>query len=157
MLIPSRLQKILSFFLKKILEVRYQSKIGSSTQLHFTVKIINPNRTVIGNNVFIGKGCYIDSSDQVSIGDNTLIAPMVFICSRSHQYDRREDLIREQGYKYAPVTIGNDCWIGYGAKIMPGVTIKEGAVVAAGSVVTKTVQPYEVVGGVPAKTIGMRN
>ena len=65
-------------------------------------------------------------------------------------------------FKYAdeenkrPVNIGNDVWIGYGAKLLEGVTIGDGAIVAAGAVVTKDVSPYTIVGGVPAKIIRKR-
>ena len=64
--------------------------------------------------------------------------------------------INMQGHNEKDIIIGNDVWIGYGAQIMSGVTVGDGAVIAAGSIVTKDVLPYTVVGGVPAKKIKER-
>jgi len=73
-----------------------------------------------------------------------------------HAYRDRAIPIREQGILTKPVTIGDDVWIGTNAVITPGVHIGHGAVVGANAVVTKDVEPYAIVGGVPAQVIGFR-
>ena len=65
--------------------------------------------------------------------------------------------MNQQGAYEKQITIEDDVWIGYGAKILAGVTVGKGAVIGAGAVVTKNVAPYAVVGGIPAKEIKMRN
>lgn len=79
----------------------------------------------------------------------------MFITSDNHGI-RRDRLIREQPGDEHDVVIGNDVWIGAYGIVLPGVTIGDGAVIAAGSVVTKDVAPYTIVAGVPAKQIGQR-
>lgn len=157
MLIPSRIQDLLSYLSRYILVKRFKASIGNAVRIHFSVKVISPKNLRLGKNSFIGQGCYFDASDYITIGENTLIAPNVFIATRNHQFDDRIRPIKKQGYVYRPVIIGNDCWVGFGAKIMPGVVLGDGCVVAAGSVVTKSIAEYSIVAGVPAKIIGERN
>ena len=82
-------------------------------------------------------------------------APFVYIVDSDHNIDKGQ-LINQQPNNTAAVKIGNDVWIGTGAKILKGVTIKDGAVIAAGSLVKSDVNSYEVHGGVPAKKISER-
>jgi acetyltransferase-like isoleucine patch superfamily enzyme len=92
----------------------------------------------------------------VEIGDNTRIAEKVSIHAMNHNYINRNQLIINQGRRAMGIKIGNDVWIGAGAKILDGVEIGDGCVVAAGSVVTKSIESYLVVAGVPAKIINKR-
>ena len=82
-----------------------------------------------------------------------MIAPHCFITDGTHKFDSKNILIKDQGNIYADVILENDVWIGTGVKILPGVTIGKGSVIAAGAVVTKDVPPYTLWGGVPAKKI----
>lgn len=120
----------------------------------------------IGNNCFIGIGTRIWSGINISIGNNVLIAHNVNIHdNNSHPInylERREHYhhIFTTGHPLdistlndAPVIINNDVWIGFNASIMKGVTVGEGAIIAAGSVVTKNVLPFTVVAGNPAVEI----
>lgn len=102
----------------------------------------------------LGQNCLIYGG--VSIGDNVLMGPDVKIITRNHGVPAAGLLIREQESIYSPVSIGNDVWIGANVVILPGVTVGDGAVIAAGAVVTKNVMPATIVGGVPAKLIGVR-
>ncbi|MEO8285472.1 MAG: acyltransferase [Chloroflexota bacterium] len=106
----------------------------------------------IGRRTIINQQCCLDGRGGLAIGDYVSISPGVWILTDSH--DMNDPLFREV---LAPVTIGNHAWIGSRAMILPGVTIGEGAVVAAGAVVTSNVEPYTVVGGVPARPIGTRS
>lgn len=116
-----------------------------------------PLNIKIGYNVFINRGAYITARAPITIGDNALIGPYVVINSGSHHYADPNKLIRNQGHSMAPVIIEADVWIGAHATLLPGVTIKKGAVVAAGAVVTRSVESYTVVAGVPARLLKKRN
>lgn len=109
----------------------------------------------IGMNTTIGYHTYIFASKGVSIGDNCLVAPFVYIVDSDHAIER-DKLINQQPNISAEVKIGNDVWIGTGAKILKGVSIGDGAVIAAGALVKDDVQPYDIVGGIPAKKISER-
>ncbi len=104
------------------------------------------DRSGIGINASIG--------EQTHIGSDVMMGPDCVIYTRNHRFDRLDIPMREQGYgPVEPVVIGDDCWIGGRVTILPGVHIGNGAVIAAGAVVTKDVPPFAVVGGVPAKII----
>ena len=105
--------------------------------------------THIGRNTFVNGGCHFQDQGGIYIGDGCLIGHNVVIATLNHELDpaRRANLVP------APVRLGNDVWVGSNATILPGVTIGDGSVVAAGAVVTKDVPPMTVVGGVPAKVI----
>ena len=103
----------------------------------------------IGKNVFINSGCHFQDQGGIEIGDGTLIGHNVVLATINH--DLSPSMKRKN--HYAPIKIGNNVWIGSNATILQGVTIGEWAVIAAGAVVTKDVEPYTVVGGVPAKFI----
>jgi acetyltransferase-like isoleucine patch superfamily enzyme len=105
--------------------------------------------------VFVGTGTEFDVAGSVVVGPHTLLAPGVFITDHAHRH-RRGQRHDEQGTESAPVVIGADVWVGARAIVLPGVTIGEGAVVGAGAVVTKDVDPYAIVAGVPARRIGER-
>jgi len=109
----------------------------------------------IGKNTTVGYHTYLFASEKITIGDDCLIAPFVYIVDSDHNI-AKDTLINQQPNSTAPVTIGDDVWIGTGAKILKGVTIGNGAVIAAGALVKDDVAAYEIVGGVPAKTISSR-
>lgn len=110
-----------------------------------------------GKNFFANHNCFFTADGgSLTIGDNCLIGPDVFISSRTHNFQIKDQPINTQGYTGKSTTIGNDVWIGVKAIILPGITIGDGAVIAGGAVVTKDVEPYKIVAGVPAKVIGQR-
>ena len=112
-------------------------------------------RTEIGNNSGIGVNAFFYG--KVIIGDNVMMAPDCIIYVRNHESSRLDIPMCEQGStEERPVTIGNDVWIGGRVIILPGVTIGDGAIVGAGSVVTKNVSPYDIVAGNPARVIKNR-
>lgn len=105
--------------------------------------------TTLGKNVFINHACSFLDIGGIAIEDNVLIGPRVNITSENHPLDPsdRKALIPN------PVHIKRNAWIGAGATILPGVTVGENAVVAAGAVVSRDVPPNTVVAGIPAKII----
>lgn len=110
----------------------------------------------IGNNSSIGPYSYIGCSGFIEIGDNVMMSPRVSIYAENHLFEHPELTIKEQGVKREFVKIEDDCWIAANTIILAGVTVGRGSVIAAGSVVTKDVPPYSIVGGVPAKVIKSR-
>ncbi len=109
----------------------------------------------IGNNSSIEPDCQI--ANDTIIGDDVMIAPEVIIFSKGHNTKQTDIAMRLQGdTAQRPVTIGNDVWIGQRSIILPGVFIADGAIVGAGSVVTKNVAEKTVVAGNPAKFIKTR-
>ena len=103
----------------------------------------------IGKNVFINSGCKFQDQGGITIGDGSLIGHNVVMATVNHGLSRET---RHYNY-FSPITIGENVWIGANATILPGVTIGDYAVVAAGAVVTKDVEAGVVVGGVPARFI----
>ncbi len=97
-----------------------------------------------------------DIGGEIIIEKNVIIGPNVVIRASNHRFSRLDIPIKEQGHNSGRILIREDVWIGANAVILPDVTIGKGAVVAAGAVVTKNVNDYEIVGGVPAKSIGFR-
>lgn len=116
----------------------------------------NPQASVtIGENTTIGYHTFIFASEQITIGKNCLIAPFVYLVDSDHEISRNE-LINQQANKTAPIIIGNDVWLGSNVTVLKGVRIGDGAVVGANALVNSDVEPYTIVGGVPARVIGKR-
>ena len=100
--------------------------------------------------------CIFDATERITIGADTLLADHVAIRDADHGFDGPGVTIREQPLLVAPVTVGRDVWVGHGATILRGVTIGDGAIVGAGAVVTRDVPPNTIVGGIPARILGVR-
>lgn len=158
-------------YIKKLRDIYFTQiklrhfKIGKGFHAGTRVRIWAKDILVIGRNFYIGRDSCIET--DCVIGDNVIIANKVGIVGRyDHHYQevgvpiRLASQIRDINYswkgKNLPTKIGNDVWIGFGAIILSGVTIGDGAIVAAGSVVTKDVAPYSIYGGNPAKKIAER-
>lgn len=106
---------------------------------------------------FSGLGLRCSVSGPLSLGDNVMMGPDVLIFTQNHNFENTDvPMIRQGNTEKRKVAVGNDVWIAARAIILPGVTIGEGAIVAAGAVVTKDVPPYAIVGGNPAKVIKYR-
>lgn len=128
-------------------------KVGKNVNIERGAKL--QREIDIGDNS--GLGVNSDINGRVIIGKNVLMAPDVVIYTKNHAYREKKRTIMAQGYAPSePVIIGDDVWICRRVMIMPGVTVGNGAVIAAGAVVAKDVPPYAVVGGNPAKIIKYR-
>lgn len=117
---------------------------------HFTSKITNPQniRIGVGTAPGLSHGCYIQGIGKIDIGDYTVIAPNVGIISANH------DPGNITKHTNSKVSIGRYCWIGMNAVILPGVTLGDHTVVAAGAVVSKSFpEGFCILGGVPARVI----
>lgn len=110
----------------------------------------------IGNNSGIGK--YSELYGDITIGENVMMGTNCIIYTRNHSFERIDIPMKEQGFQEVkPVIIENDVWIGGRVTILPGVYVGKGAILGAGSVITKDVPKYAIVGGNPAKIIKYRN
>lgn len=141
--------------------------IGSGTHIRGALLVFRYGGKIsIGNNSYIGDGSKIWSGESITIEDNVLISHNVnIIDTNSHEMysneraERYKDLIKNGhwGNKGSivtgPIVIKRNAWISFGASVLKGVTIGEGAIVAAGSIVTKDVPDYAIVGGNPAQII----
>jgi len=113
-----------------------------------------------GKNITIGKHCHINENvfiQGATIGNFVMIAPNVAILNGTHRFDRIDiPMIMQGEEKELNPIIEDDVWIGRNAIIMPNVRIKQGSIIGAGAVVTKDVEPFSIMGGVPAKLIKKR-
>lgn len=132
--------------------MRKLGSLGQGSRLDPGVRISFPQNVFIGNDVSMGSGVNLGASSQgfITIGDRCAIASGTRIVTATHDPDVLP--VSRVGINKS-VTIGEDIWIGTGAIILPGITIYDGAIVAAGSVVTKDVPADCMVGGVPSRLI----
>lgn len=145
------ISKLPSWRIRKVWYKLIGLSIGINSNLDLNIYILAPRAITIGNNTHINQGCFLDARGLITIGDNVSISHYVKICTGGHQVNSPTF----EG-EHLPIIISDYCWIGIGAIILKGVTLGEGCIVAAGSVVIKDVEPYSIVGGNPAKLIGNR-
>ncbi|MBI4991195.1 acyltransferase [Candidatus Gottesmanbacteria bacterium] len=125
--------------------------IGQGSKIHMWCNFFNPENIEIGQDTIIGNHAFLDGREKLLVGNHVDIASQVLI------YNSQHDIDSEDFHAVAKkVVIEDYVFIGPRAIILPGVKIGKGAVVAAGAVVTKDVEPFSIVGGVPAKVIGER-
>lgn len=131
--------------------------LGNRVRLgkHLYLGVWSEGELIIGDDTYIGRNSIILAYQSVIIGSDCLIAPGCHITDVNHGTDPGE-LIRKQLLRSKPIRIGKDVWIGAGCSILPGVTIGDGAVVGARSVVTHDVPANAIVVGVPAKILRYR-
>ena len=127
------------------------ARIGRLVVLYGGFEVRSPRKLKIGENTCIGHKATLDARGGLTIGTNVNFSSEVMIWTAQHDY--RDP---QFGAVFKPVEIGNYVWLGPRCIILPGVTIGDGAVVAAGAVVNKNVDCYTVIGGVPAKKIAIR-
>lgn len=136
---------------------RGRVKVGAHTSLRHRCMI-----TPMGGYIEIGDRCAVNAfsivhgAGGVIIGNNVAIAPQVMIVSQNHNFSDASKPIYEQGVTNGKIVIEDDVWIGSGAKVLAGVTIRKGCVIAANAVVTKDTEANGIYAGVPAKLIKKR-
>lgn len=114
---------------------------------------VSPHITV-GDNSELGQSCSIYGG--VTIGNDVLMGPGVRLITRNHVFSDLSSPIRTQGEVFSKITIGDDVWIGANVIVLPGVEIGDHSIIAAGSIVTKSVPAYSIAGGNPARVIRHR-
>lgn len=128
------------------------AKIGRKTIICRRADVLFPKGLVLADNVAIGWFVNLDARGGIYVDHDTNISSYTKFITGSHNVDDSQF-----SALFRPIKIGHHCWIATGAIVLSGVTIGDGAVVAAGAVVTKDVPPYEVWGGVPARFIKKRS
>jgi maltose O-acetyltransferase len=138
-------------FIRTFFYILFGVKIGSNSIINMRTRLYDPRNISIGEDTIIGEGATLDGRVALTIGNHVDIASEVMIYNAEHD-------INDETFKATnePVVIEDYVFIGPRAIILPGVTIKKGAIVGAGAVVTKDVEENAIVGGVPAKVIGSR-
>ena len=134
-----------------VLRRAFGLQIDRTAVLHRRAELWSAARISIGPGSIIGQDAIIDGRAGVTIGASVNFAGQVAIYTEQHDV---EDL--DFAVVGGPVVVGDRAWLSFRSTILPGVTIGEGAVVAAGAVVTRDVAPFTIVGGVPARPIGTR-
>jgi acetyltransferase-like isoleucine patch superfamily enzyme len=153
-------------------------KIGDNVIFEENVRVFHPENIEIGNNVYIGhntilkgyyksemiigdhtwigQSCFLHSAGGITIGKAVGIGPGVKILTSVHKGEELSKPILFNDLEFGEVIIGDGCDVGISSIILPGVKIGEGSIVGAGSIVTKDVEPYRVVVGIPAKVLRRR-
>jgi acetyltransferase-like isoleucine patch superfamily enzyme len=118
---------------------------------------LNGDRIEMGNRVAFNYGCYVNGFGGLTIGDAAEFGPYVMVHTANHEMDDAHRPVTAQGWRDdGPTEIGRNSWIGMGSCILPGVTVGEGCVVGAGSVVTRSLDAFSVAVGNPARVIRER-
>ena len=148
----SIISKLPSHYLRKYFYRISGITIGKQSWIYGGLEVRHPKRIAIGNNTIIGNNAILDGRLGLSIGNNVNISTGAWIWTVQHDH-RDPDFLDIGG----AVVIEDYVWISCRVVVLPGVTIGKGSVIAAGAVVTKNVEPYSLMGGVPAKKIGQRS
>jgi galactoside O-acetyltransferase len=129
---------------------------GLNSQVYANGK--GKERIDFGDNVYLNSNVMInaDQGGKIKIGSNVLFGPNVVVRASNHQFQDRNVPILDQGHKEGTIMIGDDVWIGANAVVLLDLTVGNGAIIAAGAVVTGNVEAYSIVAGVPAKKIADR-
>jgi putative colanic acid biosynthesis acetyltransferase WcaF len=137
--------------LKRAVLRLFGARIGRNVTIKPQVKITFPWKLTIGDHVWLGEECLLLNLERITIGNNVCISQRAFLCTGSHNYKSPTfDLITK------PITVENGAWIGSGAWVGPGVTVGNHAVLAAGSVATKNLEPFGIYRGNPAAFLKQR-
>ena len=147
------INKNCEFVSSKNIEFKGKAFIGKNSLLS-----AEDGEIIIGDNFSCNHNLHLNASigGKISIGEDVLIGPNCVIRSSDHKYEDKNHIIKNQGHSSGKIIINNDVWIGANAIILKNVEIGEGAVIAAGTLVNKDIEPYSISGGIPAKILKYR-
>lgn len=132
---------------------------GDGARISPTVSVRNGSRIALGAGANVGQWCYLwagDTSGRIEIGDHALLAPEVFVTASNYDFDSGDGPVADLPRREADVRIGAHTWLGTRVVVLPGVTIGDGTVVAAGAVVATDLPAGVLAAGVPARVIRRR-
>ena len=135
--------------------------IGAHTQIYefVCIRAVGGNGDlVMGQHCYINPGCVIYTGNGITMGDYVLLAPGVMLMPTNHAYERRDIVIRHQGFlpSKGGIVVEDDVWIGANCVLLDGAVLRQGCVVAAGSIVRGELQAYSVYAGQPLRVVGVR-
>ncbi|MCM1981606.1 WcaF family extracellular polysaccharide biosynthesis acetyltransferase [Lyngbya confervoides] len=130
---------------------RFGARIGRGVRIKPGVQVKFPWRLQVGDYSWLGENCWLDSNDNIAIGEHVCISQGVYLCTGNHDWSDPNFALR-----CAPITIGRSSWIGAQARVGPGVTVGEGAVLTLGGVATRSLNPHTIYAGNPAVPIKTR-
>lgn len=130
--------------------------VGKDFRIGKNIRISGPENIAIGNSVSIEDNCSLYGQGGISIGNNVMLASYVHLISQDHRSSKIGVPIKNQGFELGKITIEDDVWIGINVVILKNVTIGNGSIIGAGSIVTKDVPPFSISVGNPAKVIKTR-
>lgn len=151
--------KLVNFYGYAHVEERRKIDAGPGVRMSPSVSLRNGERIRIGAGSHIGEHSCLwagNTAGRITLGEKALLGPEVYVTASNYRTDWGTPVM-DQPTEEAEVVIGDDVWLGVRAVVVAGVTIGDGAIVAAGAVVTKAVPSGAIVAGVPAKVIGWRN
>lgn len=146
----------LAMLIRYICLKRCAKSCGDNVAVFSNIYLFNIHNLEIGDNVSFHPMCYINASGGIKVGNDVSIAHSSTIMSEEHKYDDLNKNIKDQGFTFKRTTIGDNVWIGAGARILGGSTINSGSIIASGAVVKGNVNKNTIVGGIPAKIIKER-
>ena len=141
-------------FIRKILYRGLGVKMEKKVTIHFKTEIRAPYKLSLKRGCIIGDNAILDARNGLTIGQNANLSSNVSIYTEQHNHRDPQFLCNQPGNQ--SVYIGERAWLGSNVIVLPGVSVGEGAICCAGCVVTKDVEPYTVVAGIPAKKVGER-
>lgn len=130
---------IKTLFLKIIYRKKFIIGENASFRKAFNLIIDADGKVQIGNNCFFNNYCSLNSMNNIKIGDNCIFGESVKLYDHNHRFNRKNELIKHQGFSTAPIEIGNNCWIASNVIILKGVQIGDNCVIAAGSVIRENI------------------
>ena len=164
--LQAKLARIAGYILNKVNRIHNWVKytqisqrlkyVGKDVVFDDNVYINKPENLSIGDETFIGNGVFLNAYAPITIGRYCGIAAGCYLITWNHDVANKEIKLRDTDKVTSNIIIGNGVWLGYGAIVLPGIKLGDGCVVAAGAIVTKNVEPWVVVAGVPAKPIMRR-
>ena len=137
--------------LKRLTLRAFGARIGRNVTIKPQVKITFPWKLTIGDHVWLGEECWLLNLERITIGSNVSISQRAFLCTGNHDYKSPTF-----GLIVKPITVEDGAWIGAGAWVGPGVKVCSHAVLAAGSVATKDLEPFGIYQGNPAVFLKQR-
>jgi maltose O-acetyltransferase len=142
--------------LRPALYRKYFAAMGAKARIFDGVTFKYPSSIRLGDNVTVNQGCFLAGSAGLDIGSDVMFGAGTMIVTSNHVMSRTDIPMIRQGLESLPICVGDDVWTGFNVVILPGVTIGQGCVLAAGTVVTQNVPEYSVVAGVPGRIIKTR-
>lgn len=146
-----------SHHIRKWMYIGLGAHIEKKVVMHYQTEIREPSKLYIGKGSIIGDDAILDARCGLTIGRNVNLSSDVHIYTLQHDHRSPDFSNLTEKERKMSVEIGNRVWLGSNVEVLPGVCIGEGAVCCAGCVVTKDVDPFAIVAGIPAKKIGERN